>query len=128
MASKKVNTNNLDAFGGDGITKNGNIKATMDDAFATANAFDAFAMNAKTTAITKSSKVFDDFNDNGFEDDFFNKSSNEQNQKLKKIQNNTTLSKTQNSDLSSKFEADYSNPDSFDNDLEEAIKRSMLEK
>ncbi|XP_054736827.1 epidermal growth factor receptor substrate 15-like 1 isoform X3 [Anastrepha obliqua] len=179
----KSNANVFDAFGDN--------KTNLD-------AFDAFGASksvAATTlestgnlAITKSSKMFDEFNDNTFEDDFFktkDKNANATNfdtelttkennfakfdafgdshnftndfatalnnsinlinnedsksskvvtgaTSLMKVQNLTTLSKVSNPEVetkvSEKFAADYSKADTFELDLQEALKRSVLDK
>lgn len=190
----------------------GDSKANLDafDAFSTSKRSDPAVVDAKgNSAITKSSKVFDDFNDNTFEDDFFKIKDNNANTNigvklattpgnnaqtiddnfakfdsfseshnftndfdtalnnsknvtdneevnslsvfpkdaleptaLTKVQNVTTLSKVSNPDVAlaaggvggengdkvaQKFAADYSKADTFELDLQEALKRSMLE-
>ncbi|XP_039953412.1 epidermal growth factor receptor substrate 15-like 1 isoform X4 [Bactrocera tryoni] len=200
----KSNTNIFDPFG--------DSKANLDafDAFSTSKRTDSAFVDPKgNSAITKSSKVFDDFNDNAFEDDFFKIKDNNANANfdvkltttlsnnantkddsfgkfdelnnslnftndfdtalnnsknltdneevkslsafrkdalgataLTKVQNITTLSKVSNPDVAlavvgaagengdkvaEKFAADYSKADTFELDLQEALKRSMLE-
>ncbi|XP_050327622.1 epidermal growth factor receptor substrate 15-like 1 isoform X3 [Bactrocera neohumeralis] len=200
----KSNTNIFDPFG--------DSKANLDafDAFSTSKRSDSAFVDPKgNSAITKSSKVFDDFNDNAFEDDFFKIKDNNANANfdvkltttlsnnantkddsfgkfdelnnslnftndfdtalnnsknltdneevkslsafrkdalgataLTKVQNITTLSKVSNPDVAlavvgaagengdkvaEKFAADYSKADTFELDLQEALKRSMLE-
>uniref|UniRef100_A0A0A1WYN6 Epidermal growth factor receptor substrate 15-like 1 n=1 Tax=Zeugodacus cucurbitae TaxID=28588 RepID=A0A0A1WYN6_ZEUCU len=189
----------------------GDSKTNLDafDAFGTSKSSESTVVDPKgNSAITKSSKVFDDFNDNTFEDDFFkikdsnanasfdatpannaqtkddnfakfdafssshnftndfdtalnnskNLTHNEETKyfsafatdalgatALTKVQNVTTLSKVSNPDVAlavggaggaggengdkvaEKFAADYSKADTFDLDLQEALKRSMLE-
>uniref|UniRef100_A0A6I9V1E5 epidermal growth factor receptor substrate 15-like 1 isoform X1 n=2 Tax=Bactrocera dorsalis TaxID=27457 RepID=A0A6I9V1E5_BACDO len=200
----KSNTNIFDPFG--------DSKANLDafDAFSSSKRSDSAFVDPKgNSAITKSSKVFDDFNDNTFEDDFFKIKDNKANANfdvkvtttlannantkddsfgkfdelnnslnftndfdtalnnsknltdneevksfsafpkdtlgataLTKVQNITTLSKVSNPDVAlavggaagengdkvaEKFAADYSKADTFELDLQEALKRSMLE-
>nr|XP_014103195.1 epidermal growth factor receptor substrate 15-like 1 isoform X2 [Bactrocera oleae]XP_036223243.1 epidermal growth factor receptor substrate 15-like 1 isoform X2 [Bactrocera oleae] len=194
----KSKANTFDPFG--------DSKANLDafDAFSTSKRSDSAVVDPKgNSAITKSSKVFDDFNDNTFEDDFFKIKDNNANANfdvklttaladnsfgkfdafnnshnftndfdtvlnnsknlndneevkslsvfpkdalgataLTKVQNVTTLSKVSNPDVAfavggtagengdkvaEKFAADYSKSDTFELDLQEALKRSMLE-
>ncbi|XP_029405704.2 epidermal growth factor receptor substrate 15-like 1 isoform X5 [Bactrocera dorsalis] len=200
----KSNTNIFDPFG----DSKANLEAF--DAFSSSKRSDSAFVDPKgNSAITKSSKVFDDFNDNTFEDDFFKIKDNKANANfdvkvttalannantkddsfgkfdelnnslnftndfdtalnnsknltdneevksfsafpkdtlgataLTKVQNITTLSKVSNPDVAlavggaagengdkvaEKFAADYSKADTFELDLQEALKRSMLE-
>ncbi|XP_065366917.1 epidermal growth factor receptor substrate 15-like 1 isoform X2 [Calliphora vicina] len=198
----KTNTKSLtsldafDAFGNNVADKN-------------VTAFDAFGDNLKTAAVPQQvSAMFDAFNDNNFEDDFFKSSNlakgtsnttslketnlNNNNSKLNKsplpfndndfgkfdafaalneddfnntstsssnlnnsiakpkysltktdnlikVQNKLTVDNNDNNDktaasnpengakLPDKFVADYSKPETFDDDMEEAIKRSMVD-
>ncbi|XP_030379532.1 epidermal growth factor receptor substrate 15-like 1 isoform X2 [Scaptodrosophila lebanonensis] len=115
---------------------------------AQAAAFDAFA-------VAKSESKFDSFNDNKFEDSFGNKSSNLQttldgsfakfdeftghnfssdfesafndSSSNNKKANGNGNKKDKAGKPADKFAADYSKPETFDADLEEALKRSMLE-
>ncbi|XP_036330466.1 epidermal growth factor receptor substrate 15-like 1 isoform X2 [Rhagoletis pomonella] len=196
--TSKANANIFDAFG--------DSKTNFDpfDAFGSSKGGDASTLPSKgNSAVTKSSKVFDDFNDNTFEDEFFKTKDNNANASnfdtdvttkddsfakfdafgdshnftndfatalnnsinlinnedskplsatskdlsgatsLLKVQNVTTLSKVTNPDVAAavsgavgenggkvaeKFISDYSKADTFEMDLQEALKRSMLDK
>ncbi|XP_055374654.1 uncharacterized protein DDB_G0283357 isoform X2 [Condylostylus longicornis] len=128
--SKKNDMNNLYLFGDSSFDDDfANFETTSKDnkkSIFGKNDLKAWSFGSnkkdKKTMLSENSKS------NHYKDTFdYKKKSYNQHQQQQKNQQSTTTSSV-NSEVMEKFADDYSKPDTFDADFEEAIRRSMLDK